>query len=66
LFLQIVSLWSLSIWIRIIFNTDELVNQTRHWNQVHHRQDFFLRKEHAASKTHASKCTAGKIFLTES
>jgi len=36
LFLQIVSLWSLSIWIRIIFNTDELVNQTRHCNQMHY------------------------------
>jgi len=37
-FLQIVSLWSLSIWIRIIFNTNELVNQTRYWNQLPHRQ----------------------------
>ena len=41
--LQIVSLWSLSIWIRIIFNTNKVVNQTRHWNQMSHRQDFFMK-----------------------
>ena len=36
-FLQIVSLWTLNIWIWIIFNTNELINQTRHWNQIPHR-----------------------------
>jgi len=37
--LQILSLWSLSIWIRIISYTNALVNQTRHWNQMPHRLD---------------------------
>jgi len=41
-FSQIVSFLSLSIWIRTICNTIDLVNQRRHWNQMPYRQDFCM------------------------
>jgi len=56
IFSQIVSLWLMGIWIRITFNTNELVNQTRHssqmpyiqdlcfWNTMCCRQDFLVRR----------------------
>jgi len=70
---QIVSLWSLSIWIRIIFNTNELVNQTRRWNQMPYRQkklwekvrslqDFFVQRIRRRQNV-CKKCAAGKIFF---
>jgi len=39
-FLEIVSLWSQSIWIRIILNTVEPADQRKHWNQMPHKQNF--------------------------
>jgi len=36
--------WSLGIWIRIIFNTNELVYQARHWHQMPHRWYFVTKK----------------------
>jgi hypothetical protein len=48
--IQIVSLWSLSIWIRIIFKTNELVIQIRHWNQMPHGQDFWWKKMRCRQK----------------
>ena len=73
-FLQIVSVWSMSIWIRVIFNSYELVNQTRNWNQPQTRFSYekkcaagkiFLQKECDADKTYTRKCAEGKIILTE-
>ena len=43
-FVQIALLWAIGIWIQIIINTNELVNKTRHWNQMPHRQYFLMKK----------------------
>ena len=70
-FVQIVSLWSLSTWIRIIFNTKESIN----WinaeikcptGDILKNLDFLVRKNASQSKTYEAKCAAGKICLTES
>ena len=34
---QIVSLWSLSIWVQIIFTTNRLVDRIIFWNEMHSR-----------------------------
>jgi hypothetical protein len=43
-FFGIVSLWSLITSMQSIFNINELVNPTRHWNRMPHRQDFWWNK----------------------
>jgi len=49
-FAQILSLWSLSIWIQIISTENKLVNQTRHWNQMAHGRDLFMEKRFFCEK----------------
>jgi len=58
-----------------LFHINELVNQTRHYNQMDQRQYFFMQmihlrqdcvwKECAAGKTYIRKCAAGKNSLAE-
>ena len=68
-FVQIVSLLSPSIWIRIIFNTDELVNQTKHWKKMPHRQVFYNGKNSPPARffceklRRRQKCIKKHIFL---
>ena len=62
-FLQIVSLWSLSIWIRNILNTDKLVNQTGHWNQCPVEYIFFEKKCIAGKILLWKECAAGKTYV---
>ena len=65
-FQQIVSLWSLSIWIRIIFKyrsisePDNTLKSNGPWTR------FLYDKECATDKTYVRKCAAGNILLTES
>jgi len=68
---QIVSLWSLSTWIRIVSNTNESID----WinaeikcptGDVLKKLDFLVRKNAPQSKTYETKCAAGKICVTES
>ena len=65
-FLQVVSLWSLSIWIRIIFNTNKSVDKIRHWNQTPHRQDFLVKKNAPQAKLMKKNAPQAGFFLTES
>jgi hypothetical protein len=62
-FLQIVSLWSLSIWTRIIFNNNELVNQTRHWNEMAHERNSFMNNNAPQAKNICKK-NALQVKLT--
>jgi len=54
---QIVSLWSLSIGVRIIFTTNELVDRMRNF-----KSNAFRFKR----KIHKKKCSAGQIFCGQS
>jgi len=55
IFVQIVSLLSMSIWIQSIFNTDELVNETKHWKKMPHRQFFTAAKTRRRQEFFAKK-----------
>jgi len=71
---QIVSLWSLSIGVQIIFTTNELVDRIRTSNQSQNDQEedflgkkcsagqIFYGNKCATGKTYQIKCAAGQIF----
>jgi len=66
------SVWLWSLNIRIIFTINNFVDTIWHWNQRHHRHDFWFKKcasgkifyeiQCAASKASQTKCAAGHIF----
>jgi len=53
-FVPVVSLWSLSIGVQIIFTTRELVEEQETWDQIHH---WMIKK-----KKRRKNVAAGKIF----
>jgi len=73
---QIVSLWSLSIGVQIVFTTTKLVDRIRNltWNAFPNdeEEDFLLKEcaayqifyeiKCAAGKTYQTRCAAGRIF----
>ena len=64
-FLQIVSVWSMSIWIRVIFNTNELLNQTKQWNLMPHGQDFNVKKNAPKARYFCAKNVTHKKLMQE-
>ena len=45
-----------------LFHINELVNQTRHYNQMDHRQCFFMQMIHLRQDCAWKECAAGKTY----
>jgi len=61
---QIMSLWSLSIGVGIIFTTNKLVDRRRNF-ESRFKQKHHWKKCAAGQNFHGTKCAAGKIYETK-